>query len=476
LTKLKLNDLRIAYRKFTLKHEVKKEYFTILLPVLIASLIVLGSLWMSYSSLISDSSRSSGLEKVREEYMKSVGKVTERTGEIEAGTLIKGEAVSWTRKYFDHIIIWAIIIAILPYSIDSFLERKRRRRYEEEYGEFLFEISELLRSGIDPMKSLIEISKSETKRGVLKLPKAELKALTPLIKNAASKLSIGRSFEDAMMRVAKDTKSKLIEKYAHLVVIATYIGGEVSNIILRASQDLKTNLKIQRDKESDLRQYVVIFYAAHAILIAMLFLINSQLLPFISGVEIGGSTDILFGSGGIRLGGSLENLPLEKYFFHLIMINALIVGLVIGKILHGSIKHGLIHSSVLMIASYVTCVMLILPGGFLAGAGTSVQIEVVSGDNQYGSVLVELSEPVVFNVTQDGKPYTGEVKIVVEGPKGARGRANPDFARPDEKGMLSTRVTLGKERGLYIIRAKAGDAEGLASAYARGYRPEERGR
>jgi len=474
LTKFKLNDLRIAYRKFTLKHEVKKEYFTILLPVLIASLIVLGSLWMSYSSLISDSSKSSGLEKVREEYMKSVGKVTGKTGEIEAGTLIKGEAVSWTRKYFDHIIIWAIIIAILPYSIDSFLERKRRRRYEEEYGEFLFEISELLRSGIDPMKSLIEISKSETKRGVLKLPKAELKALTPLIKNAASKLSIGRSFEDAMMRVAKDTKSKLIEKYAHLVVIATYIGGEVSNIILRASQDLKTNLKIQRDKESDLRQYMVIFYAAHAILIAMLFLINSQILPFISGVEIGGSTDILFGSGGIRLGGSLENLPLEKYFFHLIMINALIVGLVIGKILHGSIKHGLIHSSVLMIASYVTCVMLILPGGFLAGAG--VQIEVVSGDNQYGGILVELSEPVVFNVTQDGKPYTGEVKIVVEGPKGARGRADPDFARPDEKGMLSTRVTLGKERGLYIIRAKAGDAEAFASAYARSYRPEERGR
>jgi len=474
LTKFKLNDLRIAYRKFTLKHEVKKEYFTILLPVLIASLIVLGSLWMSYSSLISDSSKSSGLEKVREEYMKSVGKVTGKTGEIEAGTLIKGEAVSWTRKYFDHIIIWAIIIAILPYSIDSFLERKRRRRYEEEYGEFLFEISELLRSGIDPMKSLIEISKSETKRGVLKLPKAELKALTPLIKNAASKLSIGRSFEDAMMRVAKDTKSKLIEKYAHLVVIATYIGGEVSNIILRASQDLKTNLKIQRDKESDLRQYMVIFYAAHAILIAMLFLINSQILPFISGVEIGGSTDILFGSGGIRLGGSLENLPLEKYFFHLIMINALIVGLVIGKILHGSIKHGLIHSSVLMIASYVTCVMLILPGGFLAGA--SVQIEVVSGDNQYGGILVELSEPVVFNVTQDGKPYTGEVKIVVEGPKGARGRADPDFARPDEKGMLSTRVTLGKERGLYIIRAKAGDAEAFASAYARSYRPEERGR
>jgi len=474
LTKFKLNDLRIAYRKFTLKHEVKKEYFTILLPVLIASLIVLGSLWMSYSSLISDSSKSSGLEKVHEEYMKSVGKVTGKTGEIEAGTLIKGEAVSWTRKYFDHIIIWAIIIAILPYSIDSFLERKRRRRYEEEYGEFLFEISELLRSGIDPMKSLIEISKSETKRGVLKLPKAELKALTPLIKNAASKLSIGRSFEDAMMRVAKDTKSKLIEKYAHLVVIATYIGGEVSNIILRASQDLKTNLKIQRDKESDLRQYMVIFYAAHAILIAMLFLINSQILPFISGVEIGGSTDILFGSGGIRLGGSLENLPLEKYFFHLIMINALIVGLVIGKILHGSIKHGLIHSSVLMIASYVTCVMLILPGGFLAGAG--VQIEVVSGDNQYGGILVELSEPVVFNVTQDGKPYTGEVKIVVEGPKGARGRADPDFARPDEKGMLSTRVTLGKERGLYIIRAKAGDAEAFASAYARSYRPEERGR
>ena len=471
----KLDEIRIAYHKFTLKHEVKREYFTVLLPVLIAILIVLVSLGISHSSAPVEESSKFGA--AYEEYMRSVGKVTkigETGGGGEAG-ILKGEAaISWTRRYFDHIIIWAIIIAILPYSIDSFLERGRRRKYEEEYSEFLFEISELLRSGIDPMKTLTEISKSESKRGVLKLPKAELKALTPLIKNAASRLSIGRSFENVMMRVAKDTKSKLIEKYAHLVVMATYIGGEVSNIVLRTSQDMKTHLKIQREKESDLRQYMVIFYAAHAILIAMLFLISDQLLPFISGVEIGGSTDILFGSGrNIMLGGGLEDLHLEKYFFHLVMINALVVGLVIGKILHGSVKYGLLHSSVLMMASWVVCVMLILPGGF---AGANVQIEVVSGDDQYGMPLSDLPEPVVFKVMEGGTPCTGKVKIVVEGPNRKMGHADPNLAKPDAEGLLSTRITLGSAQGLYLVKARVGDVEMLASAYARSYRPEERGR
>ncbi len=346
--------MRIKYRRLRLKQGVKREYFTVLLPVLVAVLLVLLSLWSALSPSSPAATVPVGAENVGAE---NVG------------------AEKWAKKYLDHLLVSAFLIAVLPYSVDSFLERRRRRKYEEEFSEFLFEVSELLRSGIDPLKTLVEISKSAesaesaesgggeaaAKRGVLKLPKAELKALAPLIKNAAGSLTVGRSFESVMKRVAKETKSKLIERYAFLVVTATYIGGEVSHLIFTTSRDMKTHLKIQREKESELRQYSIIFYIAHAILVAMLFLISDQLLPLISGLGIGGSTCL---TGPVVLGGGLEGLELERYFYHLAMIDALIVGLVIGKILHGSVKYGLLHSSVLMIASWVACVLLILPSGF----------------------------------------------------------------------------------------------------------------
>ncbi len=458
---INISDIMIAYRKFTLRHDIKNEYLIIGLPLLIAIIIIAWSSWTFHSY---DPSESLERGDVYADYLKSVGKVT--------GEATNSEPVMpWIVKYIDHIIILAVLIAIVPYSVSSFIERMRLRRYEEEYSEFLFEISELLRSGIDPMKSLIEISKtgSAGEKGIVKTPKAHLKALTPLVKGAASMLAIGYSFEHAMTKMAADTKSELIRKYAYLVVMATYTGGDVSNIIFRTSADMKTFLKIQKEKESDLKQYMVIFYASHLVLIITIYMLCDQLLPYMENIELGSGGGVLFGGGGTMVGGGFENIDITRYLFHLIMINAFAMGLAVGKITHGSIKQGLLHSSTLMIISYIACIILIIPG-----AGTDVEIIVISGGQQTGMPVVVLKEPVVFQVMEKGEPYTEKVKISVKGPGGKKGKANPNYAEPDKNGMVSTKITLGSAPGLYTIIVEAGGAEGIATATARSYKPGRR--
>ena len=458
---INISDIMIAYRKFTLRHDIKNEYLIIGLPLLIAIIIIAWSCWTFQSY---DPSESLERGDVYADYLKSVGKVT--------GEATNSEPIMpWVIKYIDHIIILAVLIAIVPYSVSSFIERMRLRRYEEEYSEFLFEISELLRSGIDPMKSLIEISKtgSAGEKGIVKTPKAHLKALTPLVKGAASMLAIGYSFEHAMTKMAADTKSELIRKYAYLVVMATYTGGDVSNIIFRTSADMKTFLKIQKEKESDLKQYMVIFYASHLVLIITIYMLCDQLLPYMENIELGSGGGVLFGGGGTMVGGGFENIDITRYLFHLIMINAFAMGLAVGKITHGSIKQGLLHSSTLMIISYIACIILIIPG-----AGTDVEITVISGGQQTGMPVVGLKEPVVFHVMEKGEPYTEKVKISVKGPGGKKGKANPNYAEPDKNGMVSTKITLGLAPGLYTIIAEAGGAEGITTATARSYKPGRR--
>ena len=68
--------------------------------------------------------------------------------------------------------------------------------------------------------------------------------------------------------------------------------------------------------------------------------------------------------------------------------------------------------------------------------------------------VVALDKPIVFQVMEKGKPYPKKGRISVNGSGSTRGKANPNYAKPDENGMISTKVTPGSAPGLYIITAE----------------------
>jgi len=88
--------------------------------------------------------------------------------------------------------------------------------------------------------------------------------------------------------------------------------------------------------------------------------------------------------------------------------------------------------------------------------------------------MVALKEPIVFQVMEKGKPYRKRSGLSVNGPGGKRSKANPNYAKPDENGIISTKITPGSAPGLYTITAEAGGAEGIASTTARSDKPGRR--
>ena len=152
-------------------------------------------------------------------------------------------------------LIFATLIAIIPYSIDVTIQKRRIRRKEELYTEFLFKLSELMRGGLDPIKAVKELSKTN------------LGELSPHVKMAATALTFGKSFEEAMKRMAKSLHSEIIMRYTSLVVQASYSGGSVSDLILKSSEDMRSIIGIEREKEGSLSQYTFIFYFAQGIIV-----------------------------------------------------------------------------------------------------------------------------------------------------------------------------------------------------------------
>lgn len=425
----RIEVLQETIERLVFKYDIKREYFTIVLPVLLGMALVFVAFLTGHTLAAQQSGQVDERQKALEELMKQLN---ETEGDVSGITPAQQDKPA-QQADLDHYIIYGLILALTPYSIDRFFERRRYRQYEDDFTQFLFKLSELMRAGIDPIKSVIELSKTD------------MGSITPHIKTAASMMLLGRSFEEGMKNMSASLKSEMISKYIDLVVQASYMGGSVHDLILKASEDMRTMIMIEKEMLGNLQQYTVIFYLAQAIIIFIAYILSAQLIPFIQGP---GST-MIFGAG------DLQQIDFTQSFFHLIMINAALGGIIIGKISEGSIKDGFKHTVILMVASYVVCITAILP---LSGGSDNYIITAVSGDNQTGIVGFKLDSPIVFKVTdKSGHPVPGtQIQFEIK----PDGKVDPHFTKTDNSSQATVRVTLGNDPVDYTITAKVGSSSG----------------
>lgn len=318
----------INFKKFYVRYNLKREHFVLLLSILLAiTLIVVSIIPHEKQATI--------------EYTPEEGSVQEKNVSINQAPVEPKEK----RNNLDQIIVFAVLIAITPYSIEVYLANKKTKRYEEEFVGFLYELSELLRGGLDPLGAIKEIASPalESERS--------LHALTPHLQKAAAQIGWGVSFEEVICEMAESLKSPLISKYSYLIVQASRLGAINTTIILKSADDLEKTLQLEREKDAALKEYLLIIYAAQLILIGLIFMLNSTLLPSILDMM----TASAGGKGVTGFGISSSSLNITKFrtgFFHVIMINAFASGIIAGQLTEGKARHGLKHSVILMILGY----------------------------------------------------------------------------------------------------------------------------
>ncbi|MFP4655240.1 MAG: type II secretion system F family protein [Methanohalobium sp.] len=395
---MNLEGFRIQIERYSqmlkLRFDIKREYFTILMPAVIAIGIVIWAI------------------------------ITGHTFSFKNNPVLKKDDL-------DHILVYAVLVGIIPYSIDTFLQKKIQKRRESSFSDFLFKLSELLRGGIDPVKGVINLSKSD------------LGPITKNVRDASASMVLGYSFESSMNRMAESLNSKLIKRYIDIIVQAAYTGGAVADLLFRTSEDMRAVIGIERDKEANLKQYIIIFYLAQGIMIMLAFILSDTLLPMIQDTGL----QMLSGKS------TISEINFSRGFFHMIILNGFFGGLVIGMITEGEIKHGFKHSAVLLIISYLACTAFILPTG-----GGGVQIEVVSGGGQTASPGVPPEKPIVFNVTDSkDKPLKGTNVDITMSPEGVI-----SGNKTNESGLVAVRPippTAGERiEGEFTINATVGSA------------------
>lgn len=247
---------------------------------------------------------------------------------------------------YEYVFIGGILIAIIVYALDSQLERRRIGRYERAFSQFLFELADAVRGGLDPAKAVIELTKTDTS------------PLKKHLKIASDSIIIGRPFDEVMESMIKPMKSELIKRYATLVGEASQIGGETSVVIYRAAKDMDDMIQIDQERRRQLNWQTAIIYISFTVLLIIIYQLI-ELFPDIGTINLG-----LLGAGieqeNSREIARMSLITLKKRFFHLVLINSFGAGILIGEFIEGKVKYGLIHSIIMIIVSLVFFVSLIL--------------------------------------------------------------------------------------------------------------------
>ncbi len=427
----------------SIRYDVKREYFTLGIPVCVALLMVLFAILTGHTLNPPEGQATGAVNSEAASKHAAYEALMAEMAAAEAAE--RGEQLPVTKTDentdakkdkskddLDHIFVFATLVAIIPFSVDTFIQKKNLKKREVAFGEFLYKLSELMRGGIDPVKGVVTLSRSN------------LGAISTSVKNAASSMVLGHSFEDSMHRMSASIGSRLVDKYIDIIVMAAYTGGNVADLLFRTSEDMRAVIGIEREKEANLQQYIIIFYLAQGIIIMLTYILSTSLLPLIQGVGL----EMLGGAG-------INDINFERGFFHMIVLNAFFGGLIIGQITEGEIKHGFKHSALLIILSYIAVVALLLPSGV---AGT-YNITAISGNAQEVLGGIPLQDPIVFNVLdKEGKPVPGTFVKMTISPQGVI-----SSAMTKQDGTIAVSPVPGSEKGTYIVTATVDGSSGTAT-------------
>jgi pilus assembly protein TadC len=299
-----------TFRKYFATHPVKKQYFTLYIPAVAALLFVfIGLVYVTnipHPPLLAD----------------------------------------------EYVLVIGLFIGITAYAFDARREKALMRAYERAFSQFLFEMADAMRGGIDPAKAIIELSK--TYRNVLRKP----------LRIAADSLRLGRPVEDVLREMAAPMNSPLINRYAGLIADATNVGGETSTVVYRAAKDMDDFIKIEVERGKQLTLPVAVLYISFGVLMAVLFALLS-IAPSLGSISFSifsGGANPLSGGGG---GGAaaivvpkLSTTTLEQRFADLMIINGVGTGIIIGAFTEGKVKYGLLHSLALAAATLIAFFIL----------------------------------------------------------------------------------------------------------------------
>ena len=229
---------------------------------------------------------------------------------------------------FDEALFFAIIAAVFPPAILTYLDYRWRKAIDEHLPDLFRSIVQAQETGMTLPQALEDAAKRDY--GPLT---AELGKMT-------TQISWGMSFEEALLALGKRVSTVLMQRTVPMIIEASRSGGHVERVFDPMGKFIQTTLLFDKERRTQTRPYIAIVYVAFFVFIFTIvllfksFFVSTEQLPML-GTAV------------------MPPEAIKRLFFHMTVVQSLFGGLVAGKMGEGTINAGLKHSLILMICGYL---------------------------------------------------------------------------------------------------------------------------
>jgi len=263
-----------------------------------------------------------------------------------------------------NLILVAIILIIIPYSVYRFLSFRRIREYEKEFPAFLRDISESQRAGLSLIQS-IHIAAD-----------ADYGSLSKEIKKLDDQLSWNVPLDKALKSLSgRVSKSKIMVRSLMVMMQANKSGRKVEVAMESLANNIELLRDVQAEKSSLLNQHVMMMYAIFFIFLGIsIALVKFLTIPLVqtelTQTSLGpvkssnpcqpciesndaaclGCNTFFTVSTTFGFGEKSESPAyFRSLFFTMIVMQSIFSGLISGQIASDSVVAGLKHSMTMLL-------------------------------------------------------------------------------------------------------------------------------
>ena len=242
--------------------------------------------------------------------------------------------------FIDDLFVFALIIALLPFTILDLKEAMRRRSIETALPNFFRDVAGMNESGMTLPNAISTVSNGDYGK------------LTSYIKKMNNEISWNIPFIEAIFRFGESLGTPLAKRSVDLVAKASLAGGNVSEVLKAAANDSYEFINLADERRNNMMIYVVIVLVSFLVFMGVIAIMTSTFLETMAnaGSAVQGS-----GSSGqsLSFGGNLDMDLYRRIFTHASLIQGFFSGLVAGQMGEGRAVAGLKYSIIMMAIAWV---------------------------------------------------------------------------------------------------------------------------
>lgn len=287
-----------------------------------------------------------------------------------------------SRKFFINIIMLALVLGIISTLVTSFV-------FQWPYplvmlgfvgmflltigGVYLFlelqadgrgkAVERILPDALQLIASNIKAGLT-TERALLVSARPEFGALETELKRVSTKILSGVPVEKAILEIPRHIKSTLVERTVWLLARGISSGGEIADLLMQLSRNLRTQIALQNEAQASISIYIILIFFSAAFGGPALYAVSSFIVAVMSAQSSAQPTidpgtmaaaGSRFGGLGSFIGGSSSIIsPDFVVFFAQIMlfVGGIFASLILGAIATGKEKDGVKYMPVVLLFSF----------------------------------------------------------------------------------------------------------------------------